>query len=165
MVDNSPNTRKGFQCWANGQTNQTTNENEHPGLRTYVCLLSHLSCVRLFATLWTVAIQVPLSMGFSRQEYWSGLPCPSPGALPNPGIEPVSLTSPASARGFFATNATWEIDVKVKVTQLCPTLCDTMDYADHGILQARILEWVTVPLKPPQLKCKYSRGLPWQFSS
>ena len=49
-----------------------------------------------------------LSMGFSKQEYWSGLPCPSPGDLPNPGIEPASLTSPALAGGFFTTSATWE---------------------------------------------------------
>ena len=47
-----------------------------------------LSRVRLFVTPWTVAYQAPLSMGFSRQEYWSGLPFPSPGDLPNPGIEP-----------------------------------------------------------------------------
>ena len=49
-----------------------------------------LSRVRLFATLWTEAYQAPLSMGFSRQEYWSGLPLPSPGHLPHPGIEPGS---------------------------------------------------------------------------
>ena len=49
-----------------------------------------LSGVRLFATPWTVANQAPPSMGFSRQEYWSGLPFPSPGDLPNPGIEPRS---------------------------------------------------------------------------
>ena len=49
-----------------------------------------LSCVQLFATPWTVAYQAPLSMGFSRQEYWSGLPFPSPGDLPDPGIEPRS---------------------------------------------------------------------------
>ena len=48
----------------------------------------HFSRVQLFATLWTVACQAPLSMGFSRQEYWSGLPCPSPEDLPDPGIEP-----------------------------------------------------------------------------
>ena len=47
-------------------------------------------------------------MGFSRQEYWSGLPCPPPGDLPDPGIEPVSLMSPALASGFFITSATWE---------------------------------------------------------
>ena len=54
-------------------------------------MLSRFSCVPLFATLWTVADQAPLSMGFSRKKYWSGLPCPSPGALPDPGIEPASL--------------------------------------------------------------------------
>ena len=62
-----------------------------------------LSRVRLFATPWTVARQPPLSMGFPRQEYWSGLPRPSPGDLPNPGIEPVSPESPALASGFFTT--------------------------------------------------------------
>ena len=61
-----------------------------------VCLKS-LSHVRPFATLWTVACQVPLSMGFSGQEYWSGLPFPSPGDLPNPGIEPGSRTLQADA--------------------------------------------------------------------
>ena len=50
-----------------------------------VCMRSHLSCLRLFATLWTVAPQAPLSMGLPRQEYWSGLPCPPSGDLPNPG--------------------------------------------------------------------------------
>ena len=50
----------------------------------------------------------PLSMGFSRQEYWSGLPCPPPGDLPNPGIKPESLISPALAAGFFTTSTTWE---------------------------------------------------------
>ena len=58
-------------------------------------MLSHFSHVLLFVTLWTVVGQVPLSVGFSRQEYWSGLPCPPPGDLPNPGIKLVSLTSPA----------------------------------------------------------------------
>ena len=50
---------------------------------------------------WTVAYQAPLSMGFSRQEYWSGMPCPPPGDLPNPGTEPESLTSPALADFIF----------------------------------------------------------------
>ena len=58
----------------------------------------------LFATPWTVAHQDPLSMGFPRQEYWSGLPCPPPGDLPDSGIEPwMSLTSPAMAGGVFTT--------------------------------------------------------------
>ena len=54
------------------------------------CVLRHFNCVRFFATLWTVARQAPLSVGFSRQEYWRGLPFPSPGDLANPGIEPRS---------------------------------------------------------------------------
>ena len=73
-----------------------------------VCTLSHFSHVRLFATLWTVAHQDPLSTGFSRQEYWSGLPCPPPGDLLKPGIEPTSFTSPALASGFFTASTTWE---------------------------------------------------------
>ena len=66
------------------------------------------SQVRLFATPWSVACQAPLSVEFSRQEFWSGLPCPPPGDSPEPGIEPhLSLTS-ALASGFFITRATWE---------------------------------------------------------
>ena len=57
--------------------------------------MKSLSCVRLFVTPWTIAYQAPLSMGFSRQEYWSGLPFSSPGDLPNPGIESPSPESPA----------------------------------------------------------------------
>ena len=68
-------------------------------------MLSHFSCVRLFATLWTVAHQVPLSMGFSQQEDWSGLPFPPAGDLPDPGIEPSFLKSSALVGGFFATSA------------------------------------------------------------
>ena len=74
-----------------------------------MCVCSKLlKFVPLFATLRTAACQAPLSMGFSRQEYWSELPCPSPGDLPDPGIKSVSLTSPALADGFFTTSTTWE---------------------------------------------------------
>ena len=71
-----------------------THTHTHTHLHNYPVLymLSCFSCVWLFAAPWTVAHQAPLSMGFSRQEYWRGLPCPSPGDLPNPGIEPVSLS-------------------------------------------------------------------------
>ena len=79
----------------------------HPAVKTASCVLSVFTRVRLLVTPWTVAHQAPLSMGFSRQEYWSGLPCPPPGDLPDPGIETVSLTSPALA-GFFTASATWE---------------------------------------------------------
>ena len=70
-----------------------------------------LSCVRLFATPWTVAHQAPLSMGFSRQRYWSGISFPSPGDLPNPGMEPACLKSPALAGGLFYHWATKEAPV------------------------------------------------------
>ena len=62
-----------------------------------------LSHVQFFATPWTIARQVPLSMGFSRQEYWSELPCPPSGDLPDPVIEPTSPASPALAGRFFST--------------------------------------------------------------
>ena len=75
-------------------------------------VLSWFSRVWLFATLWTVARQAPLSMGFSRQEYWSELSCPPPGGLPDPRIEPMSLTFPALAAGFFTTSSiTWEVTI------------------------------------------------------
>ena len=69
------------------------------------CVLSRFSCDLLFATLWTVAHQAPLSKGFSRQEYWIGLPCPPPVELPKPGIKSVSLTYTALAGEFFTPNA------------------------------------------------------------
>ena len=67
------------------------------------CVLSHFSLVQLFVTPWTVARQAPLSMAFSRQEYRSVLPLPTPGDLPDPGIKPISLASPSLTDGFFTT--------------------------------------------------------------
>ena len=69
----------------------------------HACWLT--AVVSNFATIWTVALQASLSMGFSRQEYWSGLPFLPAGDLPHPGIE---LASPALACGFFTTSTTWE---------------------------------------------------------
>ena len=81
-------------------------------------MINRFSHVQVFVTLWSVAHQAPLSMGFSRQEYWSGwLFPPPPGDLPDPGIEPLSLTSPAVAGGVSNTSAT-----KVKVARSSPTL-------------------------------------------
>ena len=70
------------------------------------------SRVQLFVTLWAVACQAPLSMEFSRQEYWSGLPCLPPGDLPNPEIEPTSPVSPALAGGFFTTELPGKLKCK-----------------------------------------------------
>ena len=126
-------------------------------LTALVIATSPQSCfihVPLFATLWTVACQTPLSMEFSRQEYSSGLPCPPPGNLSDPGVKPRSLTSPASASRFFTASATWEAQLPpaaaaAKLLQSCPTLCDPTDRSPSGspipgILQARTLEWVAI---------------------
>ena len=72
----------------------------------HACKLSHFCRVQLRVIPWTVAHQAPLSVGFSRQEYWNGLPCPPPGNLPDPGIEP---ESPFLAGEFFTTSTTWEV--------------------------------------------------------
>ena len=72
------------------------------------CVLSYFSWVRLLTTLFTLACQATLSRIFSRQEYWSGVPCPPLGDFPNPGIEPMSFMSPALAGGSFTASATWE---------------------------------------------------------
>jgi len=77
-------------------------------ISSVACVLSSLSHVQLYATLWTIAHQAQPSMRFSRQEYWSGLQCPPPGDLPNPGIEPMSLSTQALAGRFFTTSTTWE---------------------------------------------------------
>ena len=74
----------------------------------YVCTLCHSPTL----TPWTVACQAPLSMRFSRQEYWSGLPFPSPVYLSDPRIEPTSLMFPALAGKFFTSSATWEAPLK-----------------------------------------------------
>ena len=99
------------------------------------CIFSH---VWFFATPWTITYRNPLSMGFSKQEYWSALPFPSPGDIPDPGIEPTSPMSPALPAAA-ADN----------LLQLCPTLCDPTDRSPSGspvprILQARTLEWVAI---------------------
>ena len=79
------------------------------------CCANRFSHGQLFVTPWTIAHQAPLSMGFSRQECWSGLPCPSPGDLPGPGIGAKSLMSPALAGGFFTTSTTWEAPLIVHI--------------------------------------------------
>ena len=87
--------------------------------------LSCFSHVRLFTTLCTIVCQAPLSMGFSRQEYWSGLPCLPLGDLPNPEVDLSSLMFPALAGRFFTTSATWEANLlsvlyKIKIPRaLC----------------------------------------------
>ena len=82
----------------------------------HACMISHFSHVQVFVTLWTVAHQAPLSMGFSRQEYWSGLPCPLPGDLPNAEIEPTALTCHALADKFLTISTNWEAHIIYCIT-------------------------------------------------
>ena len=98
------------------------NQNDLPSTETdpitgilslFVHVLNLFSHVRLFVTPWTTARQAPLSMGFSRQEYWSGLPCPPPGDLPDPGIESASLMFTSLAGMFFTSSAIWEAPVSL----------------------------------------------------
>ena len=112
----------------------------------------NLEKVQLSVTLWTIALQAPLSTEFSGLESWSGLPLPSPGDLSNPGIEPVCHT----AGRFFTiwaskefTEMVYSIEKRVLVTPSCPTLYDPRDCSPggssvHGILQAWILQWVAI---------------------
>ena len=81
-------------------------------------MLSRFSHVQLFETLWTIALHTPLSMGFSQQEYYNGLPSPSLGDLPEPGIKPKSLTSYALAGEFFITLSPRIINFQLRVRSL-----------------------------------------------
>ena len=108
-------------------------------------MLSHCGHIWHFVTLQTVAHQPSLSMEFSRQEYWSGLPCPPPGHLPDLGVKPESLMSPVLAGTFFTTAPA----AAAKLLQSCLTLCNPIDGSPPvspipGILQARTLEWVSI---------------------
>ena len=95
-------------------------------------MLSCFSHVQPLETLYTVTHLAPLSMGFSRQEYWSGLPCPPPGDLPDPGIEPTFLMSPALAVRFSTTS---ETSVQFSsVAQSCPTLATPWSIACQASL-------------------------------
>ena len=97
-----------FCCWMRAEL-----------LQSCLTLCNAIDCSR----------QESSSMGFSRQEYWIGLPCPPPGDLPDPGIKPASLTSPALAGGFFTTSATWEPLFYGGVLFIPPgVLCDSYIY-------------------------------------
>ena len=92
----------------------------HPdALYSVYTVLSDLSHAPLFATPWTAACQAPLSVGLSSQEYWSGLPCPPPGDLPDPGTEPSSLRSPALAGRLFTTSTTWSFPLILILLNEC----------------------------------------------
>ena len=91
-----------------------------------ICMLSLFTRVLLFAILWTGACQGPLSIGFSRQEYWSGLPHTPSEDLPDPGTEPESLMSPELAGRFFTTSTTYVLSLSPKPDQLMPDHIDVL---------------------------------------
>ena len=143
-----------------------------------MCTLSRFGHVWLFVMLWTVAHQASLSMGFYRQEYWSGLPCPPPGDLPDSGTGPVSLTSPVLAGVFFTIKAI----CCCSVSQSCLTLCNPMDCSTPGFpvlhhlpeLEQNHVHWVgdgiqpSYPLSspsPPAYTLSQNQGLFQWFSS
>ena len=111
-----------------------------------------VSCVRFFVTLWTLALQAPLSMGFSRQEHWSRLPFPPLGDLLNPGIEPLS---PALAGRFFTTSTAWEAQVLVLFVPCIiePRQTPLFGIVSSSVSQLRLLStyWMqrNMPLKWP----------------
>ena len=112
-----------------------------------VYLVSNKSCLTL-ANPWTVPCQAPLSLGFPRQEYWSGLPFLSPGDLPNPGIE---LVSPALADGFFNISSSWEAQWSLRMSpngirgngalydkrRVYSGLCERVEYNHEGLSKGK----------------------------
>ena len=128
---------------------------------------SMLSHVCLFVTLWTVARQAPLAMGFSRQEYWSWLPCPPTGDLPNPGIKPTSLMSSALADGFFTTSANLgspnihSVLFKILVAQMVKNLpaCGRPEFHPWGGKISWRREWQpTLGFLPRESPCTEESG-------
>ena len=122
----------------------------HTHTHVNVCLLSHFSRVQLFATLWTRASQAPLSMGFSRQEYWSALPCPPPGDLPDPGIKPVS---PALKTNSLPSEPPRNVCACVLSHFSCVPLFATLRTVAHqtplSIELSRQEYWSALPCPPP----------------
>ena len=154
-------------------------------------MLNQFSHVQLCATLRTVAHQVPLFMGFSRQEYWSGLPCPPPGNLPDPGIKPTSLMSTALVGGLFTTSVTWEaqINTNKEINKVTGTMsCDKskLHLSQHELRHLRsvtrvlsqqkhfvpacaqassdhslFLRTIQSESKPRGSGCRFTRNMPW----
>ena len=112
---------------------------------------SHFSSVWLFATLYTIARQASLFMELSRQEFWSGLPCPFLGDLPNPGIKLKSLVSLALVDRFFTTSATQE----TQIFALCSYSVLSSSLWHHGLYPARLLCPFDSPGKDTKVGCHF----------
>ena len=122
-------------------------QNFHHGEVLMLLCAKSLSRVWFFVNPWTVASQAPLSLGFSRQEYWSGLPCPPPGDLPDPGIKPVSLMPPALTARFFTTSATWKACEVPKTLEML--LFSTVASRHTPPTPSTSISWAAWPLLSP----------------
>ena len=129
----------------------------------YMRAVSCFSHVQLFATLWAVACQAPLSMGFSKQEYWSRLPCPPLGDLSDSGIKPTSLTSPAWAGRFFTTCTTWEalmcIYTHIKYTHRHIPHTHTTHTHTHTYIYMHIYIYIYTYIDLPLLTVRVCAGI------
>ena len=131
-----------------------------------VCVLSRFSCVWLFATPWMIACQTPLFMGFSRQEYWSGLPCPPPGDLPCPGTKPVSPVSPALQVDSLLLSLLGSPILNICVCVcVCAHVCTCMCVFSHFIhVWLFVTLWIVAhrfPLSMGFSRQEYWSGLPY----
>ena len=102
----------------------------------HVCVLNHFSCVQLFVTPWAITFQAPLPMEFSRQEYWSGLPCPPPRDLPNPGIE---LASPALQADSLLLSHQGSLMLSIICVKMLKKLNDIQQFAYNAEDRGSIL--------------------------
>ena len=114
-------------------------------------MLSCFSLVWHFVIPWTVVHQAPLSMEFPRQEFWSWFPFPPPGDLPDPGVEPESLTSPALAGRFITTSTTWEALMKTSGNPKRRGLGCLQDFEHMAVWGAWQLEIMEAPALPQSL--------------
>jgi len=132
----------------------------------YMCMFSH---VPLFVTPWTIACQAPLSTGFSRKESWSGLPFPSPGNLPDPGIKLTSLASPALAGRFFTIESPGKPHISKYIPFTSASLCWTLIIITtmgsfHSLLCQCPWHWGLTTQNWKQLAGLYTHGL-WLIST
>ena len=147
--------RKVHQTFTTDWSVLISGHNSWPILNYIIYVQSHFSCVQLFVTLWTVARKSPLSMGFSRQEYWSGLWCPPPGDLPDPGIEPVSLRSPTLGGRVFIISATWKARIIYKLNHMKLLVFDK----NYSLCGLSIIFWLWIAYEEKTIILKWELSM------
>ena len=147
--------RKVHQTFTTDWSVLISGHNSWPILNYIIYVQSHFSCVQLFATLWTVARKSPLSMGFSRQEYWSGLWCPPPGDLPDPGLEPGSLRSPTLGGRVFIISATWKARIIYKLNHMKLLVFDK----NYSLCGLSIIFWLWIAYEEKTIILKWELSM------